>query len=270
MRHKQKTENNGARCGAGLLERINDMCGQCGIILGKRKRPEWEIEKITDIFTDLLLANEHRGRYATGALNLKADGRFDIYKSPTSASVFTASDEYKRLLSGVGSDTTVLMGHTRYPTRGSHLVNYNNHPIVIDAGETQIVGTHNGHISNADELFEAWGYSREFEVDSEIIFRMAQDALSDGSIDTGALARILSRCEGQMSAAIAATSEPNRIVLVKGDKPLKVFYNKDADLILYASVLGSMDWVSGSGGRWREVSIRSMSVAAFDVGRLER
>ena len=42
------------------------MCGQCGIILGKKRRTRKELEALGNMFTSLLQCNERRGRDATG------------------------------------------------------------------------------------------------------------------------------------------------------------------------------------------------------------
>ena len=169
---------------------------------------------------------------------------------------------------------TILMGHTRWPTQGSHLDNNNNHPLVI-GGDTSdgirtIIGTHNGHISNWKALFTSLGYPRTTEVDSEIILRMALDAVIDASIAKSALVRLLSRCKGQMSAVMILLSEPGRIIVVKGNKPLEFLYNKKRDVLLYASELDFMSDILLQEDGWSAVDVRPMSVVAFECGRLGR
>lgn len=57
--------------------------------------------------------------------------------------------------------------HTRYATKGVATKNANNHPIDVQG----MIGVHNGHISNDDELFKVVdGYTRRGEVDSEAAF----------------------------------------------------------------------------------------------------
>lgn len=64
--------------------------------------------------------------------------------------------------------------HTRFATQGKPSNMKNNHP--IDAGG--IVGVHNGHISNDDELFSVVhsvsDYRRQAQVDSEAAFAYLQ------------------------------------------------------------------------------------------------
>lgn len=75
--------------------------------------------------------------------------------------------------------------HTRYATLGSPKNNDNNHPIDVNG----VVGVHNGHITNHNDLFlKVKGYKRKGQVDSEAAFaylrygpsgRSLQDKLSD-------------------------------------------------------------------------------------------
>ena len=244
------------------------MCGQCGLILGTKERSKAEIRKLATIFTGLLRANEHRGRYATGVANIRMDGSYDIHKAPVNVAMFVASDEYKVLLGDVDSRTTILMGHTRWPTQGSHLDNINNHPLVI-GGDTSdgigaIIGTHNGHIQNWKALFASLGYPRTTEVDSEIIFRMAEDSVQDGRIDNRIYTKLLAKCKGQMSAVAVLISDPARIIIVKGDKPLVLLYHRKYDVLLYASELDFMAEVLMRDGGWPNVSVKPMSAVTFE------
>ena len=251
------------------------MCGQCGLILGTKERSKAEIKSLTTIFTGLLAANEHRGRYATGVANIRMDSTYEIHKAPVNATMFVISEEYGKLLHNVDSQTTILMGHTRWPTQGSHLDNINNHPLVIGDGNGAgdgagvIIGTHNGHILNADDLFGKLRYPRTAQVDSEIILRMAQDAIKSDSIDKSALLRLLSRCKGQMSVVMTLLSEPERIIVVKGNKPLELLYNKKRDVLLYASVLDFMADILLQEGGWSTVVVCPMSMVAFECRNLQ-
>lgn len=64
------------------------------------------------------------------------------------------------------ADTVIL--HTRWATQGSPENNDNNHPIVTGG----VVGVHNGHLNNDDELFKWIGGERIGQVDSEAAFAL--------------------------------------------------------------------------------------------------
>lgn len=107
---------------------------------------------------------------------------------------------FQELLAQVDNETTILMGHTRWRTRGNEFNNRNNHP--IRAGI--VIGTHNGTIYNADYLFRRLGLPRYAEVDSELIFRLADQFAPEGPIDQEGLKKALALCRGQMGAVLAS------------------------------------------------------------------
>ncbi len=76
---------------------------------------------------------------------------------------------FQELLGQVDNETTILMGHTRWRTRGNEFNNRNNHP--IRAGI--VIGARNGTIYNVDQLFRRLGLPCYAEMDSELIFRLA-------------------------------------------------------------------------------------------------
>ncbi len=154
------------------------MCGLAGILLapGERSAEEWQ--EIRDCFTKTLIFNEERGRIASGVALIRRDGSYLMHKEPIPASEMIATDAYHKILDAVGPDTACLLGHTRMPTKGSPWNNANNHPLLVG----HVVGIHNGHIANDDELFARFALPRLGEVDSEIIFRLL-DRLSPASLD---------------------------------------------------------------------------------------
>ena len=73
------------------------MCGLIGVFHGKRLN-SYERSKIKVLFTQLLIANEERGREATGVAAFWKNGKHVIVKKPTSASDFVETAEYKIFL----------------------------------------------------------------------------------------------------------------------------------------------------------------------------
>lgn len=59
-----------------------------------------------------------------------------------------------------------------------------------------IIGTHNGTIYNADYLFRRLGLPRYAEVDSELLFRLADRFAPDGTIDGRGFRKALRLCRG--------------------------------------------------------------------------
>jgi hypothetical protein len=61
---------------------------------------------------------------------VKRDGTMRVVKAPLPARTFIQTAEYLDWLAGIDRDVTYLMGHTRWPTRGSERNPANNHPLV--------------------------------------------------------------------------------------------------------------------------------------------
>ncbi len=64
------------------------MCGQVGVIFGRKRRSAEEREHLTELFTRLLLLSEERGPHATGAAWLNRDGEHRLFKRPVTATQF--------------------------------------------------------------------------------------------------------------------------------------------------------------------------------------
>ncbi|MHB1000860.1 MAG: class II glutamine amidotransferase [Armatimonadota bacterium] len=262
------------------------MCGLTGVIASPVKRPEPEMDYIRDLFTRLLVNSEHRGLYATGTVSIQSDGSYTVIKEPAMASEFVESMEYGRLLEQVNTDTCILMGHTRYPTRGSHLDNRNNHPLVsgepvplisresvdVQSHSASIILTHNGHIANADLLFKSTGLRREAQVDSEILLRLAERNVCKSGIDIHSLIDDLSKIKGKLSAVIVSTNRPDQVLLVKGNMPLEVWYHRELRILAYASephILGrSVSAITTTG--WERIELPPWTVVTVNVKSIPR
>lgn len=148
---------------------------------------------------ELLLGIEPRGKDATGVLSVGAN-KISIEKKALSASTFIKAR--RRLL-----DTChAALAHTRYVTKGHESVWANNHPVML--GSTFL--THNGHITNDDEVFRELGIQRSAEVDSQAVAA----ALDHHGLDNYQEAtKMLS---GSFAVAAVNTDDRNRVLLLKG------------------------------------------------------
>ncbi len=241
------------------------MCGLVGMVFGPKDRTEDERYYYKKLFIYLLLLSEERGPHATGVAWLKNDGRCRVIKQPQRAKQFFRHNDLGDFFHEVDSSVTWLAGHTRWQTVGDASNNANNHP--LRAGS--IVGCHNGHIANADLLFARLALERSAEVDSEIIFRMADDTLCDGHIDVAAFKKHLALCRGRMSAVMASVSCPEDIVIIKGNMPLEIRYNKAQQVVLYSSDSRYLDVALAGNRGWKSVVLRPMTIATFNCDCLE-
>ena len=61
------------------------MCGQVGIIFGRKRRRLDERDYLRELFIRMLLHSEERGPHASGLAWLKTDGSHRIFKRPMRA-----------------------------------------------------------------------------------------------------------------------------------------------------------------------------------------
>ena len=158
----------------------------------------------------------------------------------------------------LGNQVTVLLAHTRHRTRGTEQNSLNNHP--IHAG--QVIGTHNGHISNADRLVKELHLLRTAEVDSEVLFRLVDRSQSDDEFR-----KLLARCRGSISAAYVRLDEPARLRLLKGDMPLCAAHVPSLHAVVYASE----EWMIDNaldGREYEMLELDPFTLSTFDCGDL--
>jgi glutamine phosphoribosylpyrophosphate amidotransferase len=189
---------------------------------------------IGDLFARLLCQSEHRGPHATGAVLVTSAGEMHVEKAPLPAHRFVATDAFRALCASIGPDTTVLMGHTRWPTQGSHVRNQNNQPLALPGPEGLAV-THNGDLPQVSRLFARFGLARAWEVDSELLLRLAQRHCHPAGLDVPALMYDVAQCPGHLAAVLVAAAEPATVVFVRRDRPLHVAWHPTRHLLAYAS-----------------------------------
>lgn len=210
------------------------MCGLAGVLIGNRSEARCEIVSIATLFTRLLILSEHRGPYATGAAVVTQNGTIQTAKAPVSAHLFVHSVAYEHLCQQADKGVVLLMGHTSWPTQGSHMRNGNNQPLFSD-GPIRLVLTHNSNIPDATQHFDAFGLQRKWEVDIELLLRLAYRHMSQDGLAIQDMIQDLALCAGQIAAVIVAGSHPNKVIFVRHDRPLWTAYHGDLDLLVYAS-----------------------------------
>jgi len=139
------------------------MCGIAGFSISDL---DHKIINTRNLSKSLLRQIMSRGRDATGAVWSESfEGKTELFfqKAPIDAEAFIKND-----LDLIPRFTRTALLHTRWATKGSPENNGNNHPISVPG----VVGVHNGHIANDDEVFEYFGAERIAEVDSEAIFQL--------------------------------------------------------------------------------------------------
>jgi len=185
--------------------------------------------------TGLLTESQIRGRRASGLCVLTAEKAF-IYKHPLSAEELVKTPEYSNMLNKIhyNNGFRAVIGHTRLPTKGSPEFNINNHPILAN----NIIGVHNGWITNDDALFKRYrrDVERAGQVDSEIIFRMIDYLISTGSSMVDAIQETNKELHGKYACAFVNKKNPRYLMLFCDDLSELIIYKySDIGIILFAS-----------------------------------
>jgi len=241
------------------------VCGQAGVVFGTKRRTQEVIDYLTWVFTRILEMSEERGPHATGIAWVSCDGKHQLFKRPVPASEFVRDKAFGEVLGDVDNSITVLMGHTRFVTRGDAAVNENDHP--LRTGNCLV--THNGTILNADYLFHRFRFGRHAEVDSEIIGRIADACIDDGRIDVNALRDPLALCQGQMSAVIVAKTDPETAIVIKGNKPLELVYHPKLRAVFYASSAKYLQAALSDTKGWERMPMQPMRIGVFRCSDLQ-
>jgi amidophosphoribosyltransferase len=197
-----------------------------------------------ETFSRLLLLSEPRGPHATGVAWIAGDGAYQVEKAPMPARQFVLTPGYLDWLAAVPTDVTALLGHTRWPTRGTVHDPANNHPLVASlptdppncsVPAPAILLTHNGVVDQPDRLAAQWGLPRQAAVDSEILLQLAVRASSPAGLDVPAYLAWLAQVPGRMALAVCDTRQPQQILLVRGILPLALAWHRRRRLLAYAS-----------------------------------
>jgi len=220
------------------------MCGLCGLLgpipYGQRARAA-----ALETFSRLLLLSEPRGPHATGVAWIAGDGAYKVEKAPLPARQFVLTPGYLDWLAGVPADVTALLGHTRWPTRGTVHQPANNHPLIAELPLALAAGastpapamllTHNGVVDQSDRLAARWGLPRQAEVDSDVLLQLAVRASGPAGLDVPAYLAWLAQVPGRMAMAVCDTRQPQQVLLVRGTMPLAVGCHRRRRLLAYAS-----------------------------------
>ncbi len=189
------------------------MCGIMGYYSFGNTLPDKE--KITNMFTLL----ETRGRDASGYAYIK-NNKLSVNKAPVKSSELVNSAEWKEL-----TLPKSMILHTRLKTQGTELNNGNNHPLFSKQG---LCIVHNGMIHNDKEIFGR--KSRDAEVDSESILYLLSTKGKGDKLKT-----LFDRIEGSFAVAVIDKTNPDKLILIKKDNPVVLYYNTDDDILYFCS-----------------------------------
>jgi glucosamine 6-phosphate synthetase-like amidotransferase/phosphosugar isomerase protein len=211
------------------------MCGIMGYYSFGKTMPDKD--KITNMFSLL----ESRGRDASGYAFIK-DNNLVVNKAAIKSSEFVKTNDWKDL---VLPSSMIL--HTRMKTQGSEKNNANNHPLFSKNG---IAIVHNGIIYNDKEIFGK--KQRDAEVDSESILHLLSMKMKGDRIK-----RLFERVEGSFAVAVLDKYQPERLVLIKKDNPIDLYYDSKDDIFYFCSEREIMQ---------ESLNIEKVTVRGFNLG----
>ena len=211
------------------------MCGIMGWYCFGNTLPDKN--KITNMFSLL----ESRGRDASGFAFIK-DNNLIVHKDAVRSSELVKTDDWKELV----LPSSMIM-HTRMKTQGSEKNNANNHPLFSKNG---IAIVHNGIIYNDKEIFGK--KQRDAEVDSESILHLLSMKMKGDRIK-----HLFEKVEGSFAVAMIDKNNPKRLVLVKKENPIDLYYDSKDDILYFCSEREIMQ---------EALSIEKVTVRGFNLG----
>lgn len=208
------------------------MCGICGFVvdnavgLGSRLKTDTP-DTLKTLITELLQESQARGTHATGVAAVTRELEIGMYKKAVLADYFVEDKTFDKFAVDFLTDKTrIVIGHTRFETKGSQRNNFNNHPIASG----NVVGVHNGVIGNDEILWTNRGEKkdRRGKVDSEIIFHLL-DLFSKGNnygIEE-AIYKVSKHLSGSYACAAVHIRKPKYLWLFCKGNPIYLYSSGD-------------------------------------------
>ncbi|MBK9096704.1 MAG: hypothetical protein IPM14_01025 [bacterium] len=184
---------------------------------------------------------ESRGRDALGYAFIDGD-ELVVHKAPIKSSDMIKTDEWKKL-----AIPKVMILHCRMKTQGDEKNNANNHPLFSKNG---IALVHNGIIHNDKEIFGK--KNRDGEVDSESLLHLLSMRLRGDKIK-----RLFDRIDGSFAVAVIDKNDPEKLILIKKDNPIDLYYDSRDDILYFCSERDIMK---------QALRIESVSSRGFNLG----
>ena len=193
------------------------MCGIFGIILKQDVLRNSQSQLKT-----LFKQSEQRGKDSSG-LVLGDKANYNVYRSDTPITKLKNKFHFDY------ETATFVMGHSRLVTNGL----MDNQPIVRDG----VIVIHNGIIVNDNDFWKDSDVVRKFEIDSEVINAIVYKHLQISENLDDLIRKILGKCKGIVSTAIAIPSL-GKLILLSNNGSL--YYGYDGDSLFFASELNSL------------------------------
>jgi len=220
------------------------MCGIIGAMTFGGDLPVSEkVRREATIFiiTELLQLTQTRGKDATGISTLFEDGSYIGLKMGIPSIEFisdfggkeTNYDGFLKLWREEEQAFKIFLGHCRKSSVGNSWDNVNNHPIKVG----DIVGVHNGTLTNYEKIFKNLACKRDGEVDSEAIFRLMHH-FSDGGknpFTEEMIYQVATRLQGSYAVLTYNGNNPYQMASFRDGKPIEMALIKPLNMVFIAS-----------------------------------
>lgn len=224
------------------------MCGLVGALAYggfiEKRLEKIRQESMIFLTTELLTLTQNRGKDATGVATMFEDCDYMGLKMGVSAQEFIARfgnteedyEGYLQIWRKKIRPAKISIGHCRKPSAGIGADagnNKNNHPIKIG----DIIGVHNGTLTNHDKIFQNLGCKRDAGVDSEAIFRLLHHYTDNGNepFTPQALQETCKRISGSYAVMAFSGNNPFQMAAFRDGRPLEIALIRPLKLVLLAS-----------------------------------
>jgi hypothetical protein len=221
------------------------MCGILGILAFggtlEKKQERTRQEAMIFLSSELLQLTQSRGKDATGISTLFSNCDYMGLKMGIPPTDFVTRfggtekdfDGYLNIWRKKSVPARMVLGHCRKSSVGNSEDNVNNHPIKVG----DIIGVHNGTLSNHDHIFKLLKCDRDGTVDSEAIFRLLHHFTNNGTepFSPEVIQEVCKRLHGSYSCLAVAGNNPYQMVGFRDARPMEALLIKPLKLLLIAS-----------------------------------
>jgi glucosamine 6-phosphate synthetase-like amidotransferase/phosphosugar isomerase protein len=221
------------------------MCGIVGVLafgqMADKKEERARQFAMRFLGTELLKMTQERGKDATGVATLFDNGDYMGLKMGIPSEDFAARfgktekdfQGYMDIWRRKKAAARVFLGHCRKSSVGNSDDNKNNHPIKVG----DIVGIHNGTLTNHEEIFKRLDCGRDGTVDSEAIFRLVHHYTNNGTapFTLDMLEEVCKRLSGAFACLTFSGNNPFQVAAFRDGRPMEFCIIRPLKLVLIAS-----------------------------------
>ena len=221
------------------------MCGVVGLLAfdnaATKEEEKLRQESMIYLGSELLEQTQDRGKDATGVAALFDNCDYMLQKMGIPAQEFLSRfgdtekdfEGFLKIWRRKKHPARVFIGHCRKSSVGNTDDNANNHPIKVG----DIVGIHNGTLSNHEKIFKKLEGARDGTVDSEAIFRLIHKLSNNGNepFSKELLLETCQRLHGSYCCLTFSGNNPYQMAAFRDGRPLEAAIIRPLKLLVLAS-----------------------------------